>query len=157
LRVGITGHRGLAPDTTRLVTEALGNTLDQLPPPLTGVTLLADGPDSIFAEEILHRGGRLEVIIPATAYRNGLPADHHARYDQLLEQASHVERLPYADSTEEAHMAGSQAMLERIDELLAVWDRRPARGYGGTADVVRAAEERHIPVTIIWPPGASRD
>jgi hypothetical protein len=157
LRVGITGHRDLPPDTSELITEALRNTLDQLPLPLTGVTLLADGPDSIFAEEVLRRGGSLEVIIPATAYRDGLPADHHATYDRLLQRASQVERLPYADSTEEAHMAGSQAMLDRVDQLLAVWDHQPARGHGGTADVVQAATARGIPVAIIWPPGSTRD
>jgi hypothetical protein len=40
---------------------------------------------------------------------------------------------------------------------LAVWDGKPARGYGGTADVVADAKTRGIPVTIIWPPGATRD
>ena len=157
MRLGITGHRGLPPETTRLVTEALRITLDQIRPTPTGVSLLADGPDSIFAEEILRLGGDLNVIVPATAYRDGLPVDHHSTYDRLLEQAAHVERLPYRDSTEEAHMAGSQAMLERIDQLLAVWDQQPARGHGGTADVVKAAQERSIPVMIIWPVGATRD
>jgi hypothetical protein len=36
-------------------------------------------------------------------------------------------------------------------------DGEPARGYGGTADVVEAAEQRGVPVTVIWPDGASRD
>ena len=39
----------------------------------------------------------------------------------------------------------------------AVWDGEPARAYGGTADVVAEARKRGIPVTIIWPEGASRD
>ncbi|MPZ83287.1 MAG: hypothetical protein GEV28_24000 [Actinophytocola sp.] len=33
----------------------------------------------------------------------------------------------------------------------------PARGYGGTADVVDAARDRGLPVTVIWPEGATRD
>jgi hypothetical protein len=54
-------------------------------------------------------------------------------------------------------MAASQAMLEGADHLYAVWDGKPARGYGGTADVVADAKDRGIPVTIIWPPGATKD
>jgi hypothetical protein len=42
-------------------------------------------------------------------------------------------------------------MLARTDRLYAVWDGKPARGYGGTADVVAEAEKRGIPVTVIWP------
>ena len=52
-------------------------------------------------------------------------------------------------------MAASRAMLDKADRLFAVWDGEPARAYGGTADVV--TEARGIPVTVIWPKGASRD
>jgi hypothetical protein len=48
-------------------------------------------------------------------------------------------------------------MLADADELLAVWDGQPARGYGGTADVVEAARYKGIPVTVVWPAGAKRD
>lgn len=42
------------------------------------------------------------------------------------------------------------------DELLAVWDGRPAWGFGGTADVVAYAERTGTPVRILWPEGARR-
>ncbi len=53
-------------------------------------------------------------------------------------------------------MEASNAMLDRADRLFAVWDGKPARGYGGTADVVSEARKRGLPVTIIWPEGATR-
>ena len=53
-------------------------------------------------------------------------------------------------------MEASSAMLARADRLFAVWDGKPARGYGGTADVVAEARQRGVPVTVIWPEGASR-
>jgi hypothetical protein len=37
------------------------------------------------------------------------------------------------------------------------WDGKPARGYGGTADVVAEARNKGIPVTVIRPEGAGRD
>ncbi|MGW5646007.1 hypothetical protein ACWEV3_27990 [Saccharopolyspora sp. NPDC003752] len=41
--------------------------------------------------------------------------------------------------------------------MLAVWDGQPARGFGGTADVVDSARKRGVDVTVIWPDGARRD
>jgi hypothetical protein len=94
---------------------------------------------------------------PVVQYRDGLPEAAPAGYDTLLSAASKVDRLDYVESTEESHMAASQVMLARADRLYAVWDGKPARGYGGTADVVAAAEKRGIPITVIWPEGARRD
>jgi len=102
-------------------------------------------------------GRTLEVVVPATRYRDGLPESAHAAYDALLSAASTVDHLSYDESTAEAHMAASKAMLDNADRLFAVWDGEPARAYGGTADVVTEARQRGIPVTVIWPKGASRD
>lgn len=56
-RVGITGHRGLPPETAKLITEQLCQVLDHLEGAFLGASLLADGPDSIFAAQVLGRGG----------------------------------------------------------------------------------------------------
>jgi hypothetical protein len=53
-------------------------------------------------------------------------------------------------------MAASMLMIDTADELIAVWDGQPARGYGGTADVVAYARRRGKPVHVIWPDGAER-
>lgn len=158
MRIAITGHRGLPAATERLVDRAIR---EQLAPygngDLVGVSNLADGADQLFARAVLDAGGRLEVIIPAARYRDGLPESAQAGYDSLLAQASSVHRLDRIDSTEDAHMEASTIMLDRADRLFAVWDGKPARGYGGTADVVAEARKRGMPVTVIWPEGASRD
>jgi hypothetical protein len=48
-------------------------------------------------------------------------------------------------------------MLTEADQLLAVWEGEPVRGYRGTADVVTIARDERIPVIVIWPSGALRD
>jgi hypothetical protein len=106
---------------------------------------------------VLDADGRLEVIVPAACYRDGLPESAHSAHDTLLARASSVERLDRVESTSEAHMAASQAMLAKADRLLAVWDGKPARGYGGTADIVAEARKSGVPVTVIWPEGAARE
>lgn len=157
-RIGITGHRGLPPETTALVDQALRSAIRRAPADaLVGVSCIADGADSLFAQSVLDHGGKLEVIVPAEEYRHGLPKQHHRTYDKLMAAATAVHRLPYQESTSEAHMAASERMLELVHFLFAVWDGQPARGYGGTADVVAAARDRGIPVTAIWPDGAARD
>lgn len=171
MRIGVSGHRNLAPPTAALVDAALRATLADLvaagaatgnpggpggPGDLVGVTCIADGADTLFADAVLDLGARIEVVVPAERHRDGLPGDHHGDYDRLLAAAARVHRLPFVDSTPEAHMAASERMLDLADHLVAVWDGHPARGYGGTADVVTAAHARNLPTTILWPRGATR-
>ncbi|GAB4588889.1 hypothetical protein [Nocardia sp. IFM 10818] len=156
-RVAITGHRGLPPVTLELVAAALHTAVGKrAEPPLYGVSCLADGPDSLFAQAVLEHGGQLIAVVPARRYRESLPVEHHPIYDRLLAAAAEVVELDREESDSEAHQAGNLRMLDGSDELLAVWDGKPARGYGGTADVVAAARRRGIPVTILWPPDAER-
>jgi hypothetical protein len=158
MRIAITGHRGLPAATERLVDQAIREQLAAYPgSDLVGVTNLADGADQLFAQAVLDAGGQLDVIVPAAKYRDGLPKEAHATYDALLSQATRVHRVDRTESDEDAHMEASRVMLDRADRLFAVWDGKPARGYGGTADVVAEAKARGIPVRVIWPEGASRD
>lgn len=143
-------------ETGRLVDAALREEVAETSE-LVGVSCLADGADSLFAQAVLDHGGDLIAVVPSATYRDGLPEEHHPIYAALLARALEVVRLDHIESTEKSYMAGSLAMLDRADRLVAVWDGEPARGYGGTADVVQVARDRDLPVTRIWPNGATRD
>lgn len=158
-RLAVSGHRGLPEPTARLVDAALRDLLRARADGgrLTVLSCVADGADTLFAHAVLDTGGALVAVVPAAGYRDSLPVGHHATYDALITRASDVIRLDLVESDSHAHMAASLLMLDSVDELVAVWDDQPARGYGGTADVVAAARERGLPVTVVWPDGASRD
>jgi hypothetical protein len=157
-RVGITGHRGFNATTATLVDLAIREVLRACDDAgLVGVTCLADGADTIFANAVLDLGGAIKAIVPAIKYRECLPVEHHATYDMLLSRASTVDRLDFEESDSNAHMAASLRMLDSVSELIAVWDGKPARGYGGTADVVAAARQRGMGVIVVWPEGSTRD
>jgi hypothetical protein len=158
MRIAVTGHRGLPGPTARLVDAALRAELARRDDgALVGLSNLADGADQLFARAILDAGGTLEVVVPAERYRAGLPPESWPEYDALLARAASVTRLGRVESDAEAHMRASEELLERADLLLAVWDGNPARGYGGTADVVARARREGLPVVVIWPDGATRD
>ncbi len=156
-RIAISGHRGLPSATADLVDKAIRVALAEHAPDVTGLSCLADGADQIFARAVTDLGGTLEVIIPAAQYRAGLPAEAQPEYDRLLAEAAAVHRMAFTESTSESHMESSKAMINQADELFAVWDGQPARGYGGTADVVAYAREHGTPVRVVWPHGAGRD
>ncbi|MDS1268936.1 hypothetical protein RIF23_01365 [Lipingzhangella sp. LS1_29] len=165
-RIAVTGHRALPTTAIPIIARHIRRHLRERaqvlsdetrgPTGLTGLSCLADGADTLFATELLALGGSLEVIVPARTYRDELPDQHHPRYDELLAQATHVHRLAYPESTPQAHLAASQYMVDHAEELVAVWDGLPARGPGGTADVVAYAHRRQVPVTVIWPEGTVR-
>ena len=155
--IGISGHRVLPPHTERLVAAALREAVGRYTDgELVGVSALAEGADSLFAQAVLDAGGSLVAIVPARTYRAALPDAHRPVFDALLARAIRVIALDHDDPTDEAYMDGGLRVLDESDVLVAVWDGQPARGLGGTAQVVDAAAERDVPVTVIWPAGAAR-
>jgi hypothetical protein len=123
----------------RLVDQARRAALAERAPNVTGLSCLADGAHQIFPRAVTDLGGTLEAVIRAAQYREGLPEDSHLGYDNLFAEAAAVHRLPFTESTPESHMAASKLMVDRADELYAVWDGEHARSYGGAADVVAYA------------------
>ena len=157
MRVGVSGHRHLADPTA--VAVAVDQALDRVGrgPGLVAVSSLAEGADRIVAARVLARDGRLEAVLP-------LPADDYAtdfadaasreEFADLLAVADRVTVVPPdpADASREAAYArAGTAVLAACDVLLALWDGAPARGRGGTAEVVaeaRAAGRRVEVVTV---------
>lgn len=157
-KLGITGHQ-LIPDAAReSVVDALKREIERASQPssLWGLTSLAVGADQLFAGLVLRAGGKLHVIIPSNSYDGTFRNDGLTRYHTLLTAATKVERLDFDEPSEEAFFAAGCRIVESCDILLAVWDGKPSRGLGGTADVVQYARSSGRPVEIIWPAGVAR-
>ena len=158
VRIGVTGHMDLTAGSVRLVRGALLETLaPHVPDGLIGVSCIAAGADSIFADVVLEVGGGLEVILPAADYRERkVKPDHAETFDRLVRHAASVRVMPYAVSDRAAYEAANEALVESVDLLVAVWDGRAPADRGGTASVVEHARSRGLDVRIIWPDGAER-
>lgn len=157
-RIGVTGHATLTADSVELVYRVLLKALRRYAGAhLHGITCLARGTDQIFARAVLALHGTFEVVLPAMDYRERvIEPDARADFDDLLGRASRVSCMRYRRSSREAYMAASVELLRRSELLLAVWDGQPSAVLGDTADVVRAAAERGVPMAVLWPSGARR-
>lgn len=154
MRIAVTGHMDVVAECASSISEAI---LAELPNvTFTGVSCIARGADSIFAEAVLDAGGSLEVILPSPNYRaRKVKPDHLEQFDQLISRADRVRELPYEEVDRDAYEAANEVLVNECDMLFAVWDGQTGE-RSGTASVVEYAQARDLPVTVIWPAGAAR-
>ena len=158
-RVGITGHSDLSEHSVALVSTALRRALHThaRAGQLVGVSCLAPGVDQLFATVVLELGGQLEVILPASDYRQQqITEADTVVFDGLLGAARSVRVMRFERSCRQAYTAANAVLLASVETVIAVWDGRAATRLGSTGDVVAAARHLGIPLSVIWPPGAAR-
>lgn len=120
------------------------------------VTALASGADTVAAEAALEQGIALSACLPfpADVYANDFAPGDWAKAERLAAVADSTLALTdHKGGHEAAYEAVGRLVLAQSDILIAIWDGKPARGRGGTTDVVAEAIARHIPVIHINPDG----
>lgn len=149
--VGVTGHRTLPdPALWSWVREEIGAVVATLDPPIVGVSGLAEGADQRFAEAVLEIGGSLHAVLAFDGFGASLEGEEaRAAFADLVERAEVVETIPPRDTRKLAYLAEGERVLELSDVVVAVWDGEPARGVGGTADIVGRARAKGVPVCHI--------
>lgn len=136
------------------------------------LTPLAEGADRLVAQIVLETdAARLEVVLPMDAgeYRKDFASPQSlAEFDALLAQSRKTVCLqPIQTHTDAGDNAGADTGIVQIDRpacyeevgryvvnhvdlLVAIWDGEPARGRGGTAQIVSYAEQQGVAVLHIW-------
>jgi hypothetical protein len=158
-RIAITGHMNLTADSVPLVYQAITGALAfYTAHELTGISCLARGADSVFAQAVLDLGGKLEVLLPAAGYREQkVKPDQVPQFDELTRRATTVRVMPFEEANRAAYEATNEVLVSTCDTLFAVWDGQSSIDKGSTGAVVEYAHSRGVPVEVIWPQGASRD
>jgi hypothetical protein len=167
LCVGVTGHRALDPAVAAALPGRIGAVLDDIAaitaataqaeraiyapaaPCLTFLAQLAIGADQIAAAEALDRGYALHAILPLASaeFRHDFDPAALKDFDRLLGRATACWSLPgRRTEADAAYAMAGEATAAQCDVLIAVWDGAPARGSGGTAEVVDYAVRRGVPV-----------
>lgn len=174
LVIGVVGHR-FAPgrpfneayvkaEMKRAVARVLEENPDRAP---VIYTHLADGADTIAAEVALEMKIPFVVPLPLPfeTYRRDFEegitdgvekfldlislADRYfeipLRFGGLVELAKAGKKGGASEAREQQYALGGAFIVERSDVMIAVWDGKPARGTGGTADIVAWCKKGEVP------------
>lgn len=151
MQVGITGHQRLEDsEAWTWVARAMRDELAKIEPPLIGVTSLAVGADQLLARLVLEAGGTIHAVLPFADIERSFSAEDLPAYRELVSQAT-VEVLYTQGTDEDAYLAAGHKVVGLSDIVLAVWNGKPAKGKGGTADIVAYALHRGVPLIQIDP------
>jgi hypothetical protein len=154
--VGFTGHRRLADPAS--TAAALRRALDEIAAHtharLVGVSSLASGADTLFAEELARRDAPwlLLLPLPLDTFRDDFEPDEWARAEALLPRALSTHIEPPAEHRDHAYLECGHRTVDESDVLIAVWNGAPSAGLGGTGDVVAYARARQKPLVLVHEP-----
>jgi hypothetical protein len=153
LVVGVTGHRNLDsrdPRLTHLVTRELRKITHRHDgAPLLVLTGLAEGADRLVTYAAQDLGSEFIAILPlpdALYEPDFSGAASLTDYESLRSNAGRVIRAPlmatrrvvkeYGEPRNQQYAWSGAYIAKRSQILIAIWDGAPARGTGGTAEVV---------------------
>jgi hypothetical protein len=151
--VGFSGHRQL--DNAGVIAPAVTKALESLRQETKGewvaLSSVATGGDQLFIGQARALGLSWYAILPlprAEFARDFSPSEWQV-VEATLEQAENVRVITENGSREDAYLDCGMETVNGSDVLLAVWDGDPARGKGGTADVIDYAKSIGKPILIV--------
>jgi hypothetical protein len=153
--VGFSGHRQLADPV--VVAQAITSALESLRLEAKGewvaLSSVATGGDQLFVRQARTLGLSWHAILPLpkAEFTKDFSPEEWATVELTLAEAEHVRVITENGTREDAYLDCGMETVNGCDVLLAVWDGEPARGKGGTADVVEYARSLGKPVIIVNP------
>jgi len=151
--IGFTGHRHLADPAgaSRAIRGALDALRREIPGEWIALSSIAGGSDQLFVQQARAIGLSWHAILPLSRpeFANDFTPEDWAAVEDVLAAADHVRTISEYGDRKDGYLDCGIETVNGADVLLAVWDGEPARGKGGTADVVQYAESIGKPVMII--------
>ena len=151
--VGFSGHRQIIdPDGLAKATTAALEILRSLAHgEWLGLASVAEGGDQLFIARAQALGMAWHAVLPLpkAEFARDFPREEWERVEKILNGAEHVRVITENGSREDAYLDCGMATVDGSDVLLAVWDGEPARGRGGTGDVVAYARSLGKPLILI--------
>jgi hypothetical protein len=149
MKIGVSGHRHRDSADWLWVGERIKELIVGMRS-MEGYTSLAPGADQIFADMLLAEQRRLVAVVPICGGRVELEEEDREGFDRLIEHASRVIKVKGA-TRDDAFLRAGKRVVNLVDFMIFVWDGEPARGIGGTADIVSYAAKRRRRGVILDP------
>jgi len=149
MKVGVSGHRWRDGADWDWVRERIDDYVVRIRS-VSGYTSLAPGADQIFASSVLDHGRRLVAVIPMCRGRVELESVDKPSFDRFRNQARKIIRVK-GETPDEAFLKAGKRVVNLVDRMIFVWDGEPARGTGGTAEILSYAAGRRKPGVILDP------
>ena len=151
--VGFTGHRQMAdaPAVAEAIRRALSLLRREVPGNWVALSSEAVGSDQVFVREAraLGLGWHAILPLPRAEFARDFEPGEWPGVEALLAGAEHVRVITEYGTREDAYLDCGMETVNSADLLLALWDGQPARGRGGTADVIAYARELGRPLILI--------
>ncbi|UCD99691.1 MAG: hypothetical protein JSV42_02875 [Chloroflexota bacterium] len=155
--VGVTGHRNSL--DTESIPSGVDRALNKINEVFPGESLiilspLAEGADRL----VVHRAMEMfnvQLVVPLSLAVNEYMLDFNTEssrneFAHLLDQANQVLEIPASKNREDSYLAAGLYVLDNSDVLIALWDGQPARGPGGTGQIVTKARDKKIPIAWVF-------
>lgn len=153
--VGFTGHRHLRDPQAvgRALTAILESLRQEIDGDLACASSVAIGADTLFACAALSLSLPWRALLPAppTDLRNDFADDDWRIVQQLLAQAIEVDVRAAPFAADASYLECGMDTVDQSDFMIAVWDQAPARGLGGTADIVAYTRSVNKPLILVNP------
>ena len=153
IKVGVTGHRFLR--DLPILTEAIQMALDRIAArypgrPLTLYSPLAAGTDQLAGLAALEKGVEIVAVMPyeQKRYLESIPQPDRDTFSRLAAEAFGTFQLNGDIEGEDKYLALAEFLVKQMDVLIAVWNGQPARGPGGTGEVVERFRQTGKP--LVW-------
>lgn len=162
VRIGVTGHRTLASE--QLIRESVKSVLGKLdkmlkhtPHTFIAVSPLAEGADRLVAKDILAwqvfgdvDKPSLEAVLPLPEADYLHDFETQESRDEFRELLANARSIPpkEAESRKVAYEQAGRYVVNNCDILIAIWDGKPSKGQGGTAEIMEYA--RSAGRSIFW-------
>lgn len=155
IKIAVTGHRQLTnlPSLENSIFAAVDQISEAFPGQIYHIwTCLAEGADRILSRILVKSlEAKLTVVLP-------LPEQEYIKDFETIESIKEFEHLKYGAEQvispdqvldrPKAYQDANHTLLQGCDLLVAIWDGIPARGPGGTSEVVESIRQAEKP--LLW-------
>lgn len=160
IRIGISGHRNLVePDKLMIGISAAFSQIATIYSAKDWLiySSLAEGADCMIAQYVLEHS-LAKLIVPLPLPENGYLDDFSSPkakklFRELFQKADQVIELYPQSDKDSSYLASGEYIVDNSDIFITVWDGQPARGKGGTGDIINLVRKKQLPLAWIWAGG----